>query len=174
MFNRIKAPIVVMLAACLATEATGMQASTLAFSNDQPMDWTADRMEVSSKTGQAFLTGQVTVQQGDLSIKAPKIRISYQTGSSGEPVVRQAVASEGVVINRNSQRITGKTAIYDVTQDIITVLGDVVIDRGKDVLKGQRLVLNLTNQEISLLGSNKNNGTTGRVTGQFKVPDRKK
>jgi lipopolysaccharide export system protein LptA len=76
-----------------------------------------------------------------------------------------------------SESATGNTGIYDVSAKIVTLVGNVTLDRGGSNLKGQRLVLNLVSGQTSFDGRSGGTAATpgatpGRVTGRFVVPQR--
>ncbi|RKH74980.1 OstA family protein, partial [Corallococcus praedator] len=69
-------------------------------------------------------------------------------------------------------------AIYDVTQKQITMIGDVVLNRGASQLRGQRLAIDLDTGRATLDGAGgaARPGAApapgGRVSGRFVVPPR--
>ena len=78
-------------------------------------------------------------------------------------------------MTRPDENATGSYAIYDLNKRTITMLGNVVLNRGANTVRGGRLVINLNNNAASLDGGGSALGTTksgGRVTGIFSVPKR--
>ena len=74
----------------------------------------------------------------------------------------------------------GDVAIYDINARIITLAGNVQLNRGSDRLSGGRLVIDLNKSVASINGSAGGAGSAlgnsgsrgGRVTGSFTVPKR--
>jgi lipopolysaccharide export system protein LptA len=48
------------------------------------------------------------------------------------------------VVNQKDQNATGDRADFDMPTNTIIISGNVVVTKGQDVLRGQRLVVNMT------------------------------
>jgi lipopolysaccharide export system protein LptA len=141
-----------------------------------PIDVDAARIEIQDAENQAVFSGAVVIHQGRLTLNADSVKVLY-TRASGSPVMQRLDARGHVKLVSPSERATANTGIYDVTSKIITMVGNVTLDRGGSTLKGQRLVLNLVSGQTSFDGRAGGTaaapGTTpGRVTGRFLVPQR--
>jgi lipopolysaccharide export system protein LptA len=49
-----------------------------------------------------------------------------------------------VVVTQKDQVVTGKTAVFDTATNLITMLGGVVLTQCKNVLRGDRLLVDMT------------------------------
>ncbi len=141
-----------------------------------PIDFDAARIEVLDAQNQAILTGAVVIRQAKLTLNADTVKVLYSRKGGGSPEMQRLDARGNVKLVSPTERATSRTAIYDVSARLITMAGDVVLDRGGSTLRGQRLVLDLNSGRTSFDG----NGAaatpgvpSGRVTGRFLVPDRK-
>jgi lipopolysaccharide export system protein LptA len=65
------------------------------------------------------------------------------------------------VVTQKDQVVTGDTAVFDTKANMITMLGGIVLTQGKNVLRGDRLLVDMTTG-VSRVESN-----TGRVQGLF-------
>lgn len=142
-----------------------------------PIDVDAARIEIQDAANQAVFSGAVIIRQGKLTLNADSVKILYTRTSAGGPEMQRLDARGSVRLVSPTERATANAAIYDVNAKIITMVGDVVLDRGGSNLKGQRLVLNLVSGQTSFDGRSGGTaaaaGTTaGRVTGRFLVPQR--
>ena len=54
------------------------------------------------------------------------------------------VARGNVVVNQKDQVATGDRGDFDMRTNTVVLTGKVVVTKGKDVLRGERLVVNLT------------------------------
>lgn len=145
--------------------------------SDAPVDWDADRIEVQDRADRAIFSGNVRARQGDMTINAPRITVAYSkppTGSTGNPQVNRMDATGGVVVTNPSERATGDYAIYDLERKLVTMLGNVVLTRAGNVVRGARAVLDLNTNHATVDGSSVGGGTSaapgGRVSGRFTVP----
>ena len=49
-----------------------------------------------------------------------------------------------MVVTQKDQVVTGETAVFDTKTNLITMLGGVVLTQGKNVLRGDRLLVDMT------------------------------
>jgi lipopolysaccharide export system protein LptA len=57
--------------------------------------------------------------------------------------------------------VTGETAVFDTKTNLVTMLGGVVLTQGKNVLRGDRLMVDMTT------GVSRVESDSGRVQGLF-------
>jgi lipopolysaccharide export system protein LptA len=134
----------------------------------QKVDIEADNMEVLDKQGKAVFTGNVNAARGGVTLKSKTLVVNYQSGgtnkkgqakSGGGSDVTNLEATGGVVIITRTQKITGDKAFIDVKANRLTVDGNVVVEQGGSVVKGNQLVVDLA--------TNRSQMTGGRVKGLF-------
>jgi lipopolysaccharide export system protein LptA len=147
--------------------------------SNAPIDFAADRIEVQDRADRALLTGNVNVTQGSLSLSAARLTVAYTGGiTEGRPDVNRLDAAGGVVVRSPSETARGAFATYDLNRRIITVVGDVTLNQGANVLRGGRLVIDLNSGRSVMDGRASGGapgavtGSSGRVTGSFSVPQR--
>ena len=83
-----------------------------------------------------------------------------------------------IVHRGGNERARGDTAVYDFNRRIITMAGNVRLNRGGDTLNGGRLVIDLASGVSSVDGRASGSSSVtgqgqsgGRVTGSFSVPE---
>ena len=64
-------------------------------------------------------------------------------------------------MTQKDQVVTGETAVFDTKTNLITMLGGVVLTQGKNVLRGDRLMVDMTT------GVSRVESDSGRVQGLF-------
>jgi len=112
-------------------------------------------LEVRDKDKIATFTGNVRVIQGETNMRCKTLVVHYdgtsatgamtaQPGSGGAGQIRRMEAQGGVVLTQKDQIATGDRGEFDVRTNTVTLIGNVVVKKGRDVLKGPRLVVNLT------------------------------
>ena len=113
---------------------------------DQPIEVTADTLEVAKDQETAVFQGNVQAVQGNLGLQADTLTVKYRTSgqSDGSRAPFSRIdASGNVILTSAQERATGDWAVYEVDTKIITLGGSVVLTREGNVIKGQRLVVDL-------------------------------
>jgi lipopolysaccharide export system protein LptA len=82
-------------------------------------------------------------------------------GPDGASSIKRLEARGHVVVTQKDQVVTGETAVFDTKTNLVTMLGGVVLTQGKNVLRGDRLLVDMTTG-VSRVESN-----SGRVQGLF-------
>jgi lipopolysaccharide export system protein LptA len=152
---------------------------------DQPVHIEAATLEVRDKTKEATFSGNVRVTQGDTGLRCSSLVVFYEggpvadaTGSSrasqtlnaadpgpgGSQRIKRLEARGGVVVTQKQQTASGDLGIFDMKTNTVTLTGNVVMTQGKNVLRGERLVVDLTSG-VSRVESGSGGG--GRVQGLF-------
>lgn len=98
--------------------------------------------------------GGVLASSGDRTLHTPRLEaeLTRQGGSDGPMAMRVAEAFDGVTVTTASESISGRRGLYDAAAQTITILDDVTIRRGGNVLTGARAVVNLATGVSSLQG----------------------
>lgn len=148
---------------------------------DQPVHIEAATLEVRDKQKEATFSGDVRVKQGDTGLRCKSLVVFYEQGGEssekskslqaatpgpgGEQRIKRLEARGGVVVTQKDQTATGDLGIFDMKTNTVTLTGNpVVMTQGQNVLRGEKLVVDLTSG-ISRVESNK--GGQGRVQGLF-------
>lgn len=142
-----------------------------------PIDVDAARIEIQDAANQAVFSGSVVIRQGKLTLSSDTVKVLYSRKADGNPEMQRLDARGHVKLVSPTERATGNVGIYDVANKIITMVGNVTLDRGGSNLNGQRLVLNLITGQTSFDGRGGGTAGTqgtapGRVSGRFIVPQR--
>jgi len=129
-----------------------------------------DRMEYWSVKGEAAAIGNAKVVRGDDTIMADSIRAFFSeqaSNSSQESKIRRLEANGNVVIITPEERITGESGFYEASTEIAELHGNVRIERGPNILEGQKAEVNLKTNVSKIFGGNQG---SERVRGVF-FPD---
>lgn len=159
--------------------------SPVELSSDKPIEIAADALEVLQEKNMAIFTGAVEAVQGNINLKSQRMKVYYHQGNnkSGATANLGAVSrievEQDVILSTPEETAKSAKGIYDVDKQIITLVGNVILSRGKNMLRGGRLDYNLKTQK-SLLTAGVNASTSnggakksgGRVKGVF-VPKQK-
>jgi len=171
-------PILILAPVALATAAAAFAQSREPVSalkghnSDAPIDLTADRLEVQDRADRAMFSGNVHVKQDELTLDTARLTVAYS--SSGGVQIKRLDASGGVTVRSPSETARGAFGIYDLDRKLITLVGNVVLERQGSQLSGQRLVIDLDSGRAVIDGGPAGVGQSGgRVTGHFTVPQRR-
>jgi lipopolysaccharide export system protein LptA len=133
---------------------------------DQPIQIDAATLEVRDKEKMATFAGDVQVVQGDTTIKCQKLVVFYgpepgtaaaaaqakrqQQAQQPQPAgglpgrqqdIRRIEARGGVTVISKDQTASGDLGVYDLKTKTITLLHNVTVAQGKNVLHGERVVV---------------------------------
>jgi lipopolysaccharide export system protein LptA len=142
----------------------------------QPVQIEAATLEVRDKDKVATFSGNVHVIQGDTDMRCRSLVVFYedegaqgaaanpgirtaQPGPGGNSKIKRLEANGNVVVTQKDQTATGDKGVFDMRANTVTLLGNVVMSQGQNVLRGERLVVNLTSGVSRVEG--------GRVQGLF-------
>jgi len=137
-----------------------------------PIDLSADRAEAQDRADRAIFSGNVVVKQGELTLRTARLTVAYASQNGID--INRIDASGGVTVVSPSETATGDFGVYDLDQGLITLVGDVRLERGGSFLSGGRLTIDLDTGRAVMDGGLRgiNQGGGGRVTGRFTVPQR--
>jgi lipopolysaccharide export system protein LptA len=122
----------------------------------QPVKIQAAALEVRDKDKLATFTGDVHVVQGDTQLRSKVLVVFYeeepgkpampaaQPGPGGQQQIKRMEAKGGVVVTQKDQTAVGDTAEFEMQSNTVTLTGNVVVTQGQDVVKGHKLVVDLT------------------------------
>lgn len=160
--------------------------------SNAPVDVTANRIEVQDRADRAIFVGNVHATQAELTLDTERLTVAYSnkpaaaapTPASTQPAttspagsgvqIHRLDAAGGVVVHSPSETAKGEFGIYDLDRKLITVIGNVQLTQGQNVVNGQRLVINLDSGRAVVDGGPPGvNSSGGRVSGHFTVPQKK-
>jgi lipopolysaccharide export system protein LptA len=139
-----------------------------------PVDVTSDRIEVQDRTDRAVFTGNVHATQADLILDTQRLTVAYSGGQGNTGLqINRLDAAGGVVVHTASEIAKGDLGIYDLDRKLITLIGNVQLNRENNQVNGSRLVIDLNSGQAVIDGGPPGvNSSGGRVTGHFTVPQR--
>jgi lipopolysaccharide export system protein LptA len=126
---------------------------------DKPVKIRAASLEVRDKDKVATFNGDVHVVQGDTDMRCKTLVVYYddnsnkdsketlkaaQPGPGGSGQISRMEARGNVVVTQKDQTATGDRGDFDMRTNTVVLSGKVVVTKGRDVLRGERLVVNLT------------------------------
>jgi lipopolysaccharide export system protein LptA len=190
-------------AGAVFAQGSSMPSAFQGFSRDRddPVKIEANSLEIIDKDRYAVFSGNVTVQQGDSMMRSRELKVYYEgslrdqkgakdkdakepaAAAKSAPVakndpaqrIRRIEALGGIVVSSKDQKATGDTGIFDMPTNTATITGNVVISQGPNIMRGDKLVVDLKTGYARMESGSK--GGTSRVQGLFlpsSIDDKKK
>jgi lipopolysaccharide export system protein LptA len=114
----------------------------------------------STSTPAAAPVANTKAAAGSKAAKAAPMQAA-SPGPGGSSSIRRLEAKGNVVVTQKDQIVTGETAVFDTRANMITMLGGIVLTQGKNVLRGDRLMVDMAT------GVSRVESDSGRVQGLF-------
>lgn len=133
--------------------------------SDDPIQIEADRLEVRDNDKVAVYQGNVRVRQGETLLKTSELRVHYSgsaTGSAPASGVDRIETGGPVTVRSGTQTASGDRAVFEMARELVTLSGNVVVADGDNVVRGNRLVVDLKARKASMYGGETATGD-GRV-----------
>lgn len=131
--------VLIMATPALAQQGVGFGGGS--FDSSAPVEVAADSLDVDQATGQAVLTGNVVIAQGELRLSASRVEVNYSTGTPRR--IERLTAAGDVLIVAGQDAAEGQDAIYELGSGQIVMTGDVLVTQGGATLAGDSLTVNL-------------------------------
>jgi lipopolysaccharide export system protein LptA len=171
MIRRLNMKAWTVAAIAFSLGVTGPAAAQLAQNSDAPVDITADELEVANAECLATYRGAAEALQDTVRLRADVLKIFYKSqpaagGAKGKQCGGQLdrmEASGSVFYVTPQQRVRGDAALYSAGSDTITISGDVVAAQGQNVLRGSKLVINVTTGDMQMQSGVNGRNRPGRV-----------
>ncbi|MCR9242212.1 MAG: lipopolysaccharide transport periplasmic protein LptA [Rhodobiaceae bacterium] len=155
---------------------------------DAPIEIEADTLEVEQNAQTATFIGNVVAVQGAIRLRADRLIVTYaqkadsapssedgaDDGTGGTEITRIDAKSNVHVMSEDDQSASGDWALYMVADENITMGDTVVLRQGENVIRGQRLNIDLNSGQARVEGgvtaTDTENPSSGRVRGLFQAP----
>jgi lipopolysaccharide export system protein LptA len=130
---------------------------------DAPVQIEAATLEVHDKSKTATFSGNVSVVQGDTTMRCRSLIVFYGqevgigesgaeattgtavktplAGAKGAQNIRRIEARGAVTVLTKDQSASGDLGVYDLKTKTITLSGNVVVSQGQNVIHGERVVV---------------------------------
>jgi len=125
---------------------------------------TSKTLLVFYESSQATSQGQSTsppAANAKSAAKSASAMPAATPGPGGASSIKRLEARGNVVVTQKDQVVTGETAVFDTKTNLITMVGGVVLTQCKNVLRGDRLFVDMTT------GVSRVESDSGKVQGLF-------
>jgi len=148
-----------------------------------PVDIESDQLQVIDAERKAIFSGNVDAQQGDARLKSRTLTVYFAqkaaaapgTQSAGEALgasfgeIERLIADGDVLYLTAQERARGDYGVYEMKTDTITLTGNVIVTRGDNVIKGDKMTIEVATGKTTILSNPQTAGgkKPPRVRGVF-------
>ncbi len=143
-----------------AAPAAAPAAKPLASGSNAPINISSDSFQADLNSKLGTWSGNVIVTQADMKLRANTVRMTTVDGKADKVTANGNV----VVDSPKSGIVTGENGVYSVVPRTVVMTGNVVLKKGKDVMRGAQLTVNLATGQAVLGG-----GVKGQTQGSTRV-----
>jgi lipopolysaccharide export system protein LptA len=163
----------------LAVGFSAPASAQLSGSSNGPIDVTGDQLEAQPQQCLAIYRGNVEALQGTSRLRTDVLNLYAKPDANPHPApaagagagapsskcgaLERMEAHGSVYYVTPGQVVKGDDAVYLADAKTITVTGDVVVSQGKNVVVGNRLVINTDTEHATMESNAKGAGAPGRV-----------
>jgi len=166
----MKYALIALAALTVSTSSLQAQpaAKPLVGNSNAPIGISADSFQADLNAKSVTYIGNVIVTQADMKLRANTVKVTTVNDKADK-----VTASGNVVVDSpKSGIVTGDSGVYSVVPRTVVMTGNVVLKKGRDVMRGMQLTVNLATGQAVLGGGVKsqtqgNTQSGGRVQGVF-------
>lgn len=164
--------VATLVAVALPAIAAAQVMPRLSQDSKQPIEISADKLEVQQQQRLAIFSGNVDARQGEIRLRADTLRVHYADNTPGQrnseaQSISRIDAVGNVFFSSQKETAQGEQGVYDVDRGTVTMSGAVVLTSGESVIRGTRLVMNLNTGTSTMDEAPTASGKPGRVRGLF-------
>ena len=168
--------LITLIALFFSVGVSPVLGQSLDHDSNLPIEISADSLEVAQEEQIATFAGNVDAVQGDLVLSADELRVHYEGRSDSVGLsagrgnkIRRIDAEGRVIISSPEETAEGAFGTYDVPANLVTLEGEVVLTRGSNVIRGERLELDLVSGKSRIVGVATSSDDGGEQTGGGRV-----
>ncbi len=107
----------------------------------------ADRLDIDIMTGEATLTGKVTLSRGDLTVNCPRVDLRFDHA----PHIAWVRGSGGVTADVRGVHAEAPSVELDLSKQVLDLRGGVKLTRGQGWLTADSARIEIATAKVSLL-----------------------
>ncbi|MFC0266975.1 lipopolysaccharide transport periplasmic protein LptA [Kushneria aurantia] len=152
---------------------SGTPALALESDRNQPINISADALEISDQDGTAVYTGAVEVDQGSMQLRANRVELqraesgglSQMTATGGED--GRAYIEQRPAPDDPLARGWGNRIVYHAGERRVELIGNAELHQGSDIFTGGYVEYFLDTRRVNARGNEQSEGGDGRVRMQL-------
>ena len=136
-------------AAEVSAQGTRVAFGTLQQDTGLPVEVTSDTLSVDQDSGTAVFSGNVVIGQGEMRLSAARVLVVYNEGQSA---IDRMEATGGVTLVSGPDTAESERADYSITDGVIVMSGNVLLDQCLNALMADRMTVQLTDGTAQMSG----------------------
>lgn len=140
---------ILSLASAALAQGTGVAFGTIRQDTNQPVEVTADNLQVDQATGKAIFTGNVVIGQGEMRLSASRVAVVYRSNGDG---IASLEATGGVTLVSGPDAAESERADYSIDSGTIVMTGNVLFAQGRSALSADRMSVRLSDGTAEMSG----------------------
>ena len=136
----------------LAAQSASIAFGAVKADPSQPVEVTAETLDVNQADGSARFIGDVVIIQGVMRLSASDVLVVYKQDETGKTGVERLEASGNVILVNGPDAAEADKAEYTIDSGTVVMTGNVLLSQSTGTLTSNRLVVDLTTGTASLSG----------------------
>lgn len=132
-----------------ASAQTSIDLGGMAVDPEEEIEVTSQTLSVDQETGFAIFEGDVVVIQGELRMSAERVEVLFIDETNE---ISRLIATGGVLLANAEDEAEADRADYDITTQMLTMTGDVLVNQGETVIAADSMVVNVTDGSAVMQG----------------------
>lgn len=147
----LSAALALLLSAgTLQAQNAGLTLGGINADSSDPVEVTADTLNVDQETGKAVFETNVVIGQGDMRIAAARVEVTYDDASGD---ITRLNATGGVTFVTATEEAEAEEADYDLQSGNLVMTGDVLLTQGENAISADRMDVNLDTGRAEMTGN---------------------
>ncbi|ATG37508.1 putative protein in bacteria [Phaeobacter piscinae] len=136
----------------LAAQSASIAFGAVKADPSQPVEVTAETLDVNQADGSARFIGDVVIIQGVMRLSANDVLVIYKQDETGKTGVERLEATGDVILVNGPDAAEADKAEYTIDSGTVVMTGNVLLSQSTGTLTSNRLVVDLTTGTASLSG----------------------
>lgn len=132
-----------------ASAQTSIDLGGMAVDPEEEIEVTSQTLSVDQETGFAIFEGDVVVIQGELRMSAERVEVLFIDETNE---ISRLIATGGVLLANAEDEAEADRADYDITTQMLTMTGDVLVNQGETLISADSMVVNVTDGSAVMQG----------------------
>lgn len=132
-----------------ASAQTSIDLGGMTVDPEEEIEVTSQTLSVDQETGFAIFEGDVVVIQGELRMSAERVEVLFIDETNE---ISRLIATGGVLLANAEDEAEADRADYDITTQMLTMTGDVLVNQGETVIAADSMVVNVTDGSAVMQG----------------------
>ncbi|MFK5926522.1 MAG: lipopolysaccharide transport periplasmic protein LptA [Desulfuromusa sp.] len=137
---------------CCCASVVCADEAALKLDRNQPIEITAQQLEVLQQQRQSIFTGEVVAKQGEMTLYAEKLLVFFQKDQNQ---VERLEAIGKVRVIQLDRVATAEKAVFYQAEETLVLIGNAEVTQGKNTISGDEITLYLKENRTLIKSSGK-------------------